>query len=163
LFGHRFRCLIAVAASAEEVLSGFCGQVQGAANLDPERNGITRRIARELNVGGNLTLSRAAPGFRARVLRTRRDTAILKSGAPMTDTVTAVYEHGVFLPDSPCDLPEGARVVLAIRDATNVAPPEVLSEEERRRILREVVERMKRNPLPPDAPRFTRDEMHERR
>jgi hypothetical protein len=43
-----------------------------------------------------------------------------------------------------------------------VQPPEVTTPEERARILENVVERMKRNPLPSNAPRFSRDEMHER-
>jgi hypothetical protein len=29
--------------------------------------------------------------------------------------------------------------------------------------LRQVTQRMKRNPIPAEAPRFTRDELHERR
>jgi len=41
-------------------------------------------------------------------------------------------------------------------------PPLVSAPEERARILRETVERMKLNPLPADAPRFSRDQMHER-
>ena len=76
----------------------------------------------------------------------------------MSETVTAVYEHGVFRPDSPCDLPEGSRVVLAIQDA----PQKPLSEEEKKRMIEEMIERMKRNPLPPDAPRFKRDDFYDR-
>jgi predicted DNA-binding antitoxin AbrB/MazE fold protein len=74
-------------------------------------------------------------------------------------TVTAVFENGVFRPESPCDLPEGARVVLAIQEESK----KPLSDEEKRAILQAMVERMKANPLRADAPRFTRDEMHERR
>lgn len=81
----------------------------------------------------------------------------------MIDTVTAVFENGAFRPESPVELPEGSRVVLSIANASGIAPPAVESAEERRRILREVVERMMRNPIPPDSPRFTRDELHERR
>ena len=81
----------------------------------------------------------------------------------MIDTLIAVFKDGVFRPETPVELPEGSRVVLSINKASNVAPPEVESPEERRRILREVVERMMRNPIPPDSPRFTRDELHERR
>jgi predicted DNA-binding antitoxin AbrB/MazE fold protein len=80
----------------------------------------------------------------------------------MTDTLIAVFKDGAFRPESPCDLPEGSRVVLSIKDASSVAPPEVKSVEERRRIRREVVERMMRNPLPPDAPRFKRSDMYDR-
>jgi predicted DNA-binding antitoxin AbrB/MazE fold protein len=80
----------------------------------------------------------------------------------MTDTVTAVFEHGVFQPESPCDLPEGTRVVLAISPASAAAPFQQPSAEERSRILREVVQRMMGNPIPPHSPRFTRAEMHDR-
>jgi len=81
----------------------------------------------------------------------------------MDSLVRAVYEHGAFVPELPFDLPEGTEVVLAIHTINQVRPPEEASLEERKRILRNLVERMKANPLPPGAPRFTRDEMHERR
>lgn len=77
----------------------------------------------------------------------------------MSATVTAVYEDGVFRPGSPCDLPEGSRVVLSIQEE----PEKLLSDEEKKRLIEEMIERWKRNPLPADAPRLTRDEMHERR
>ena len=80
----------------------------------------------------------------------------------MSDLVKAIFEHGAFVPETPCDLPEGTRVLLAIQQEGLVQPPEVNTPEERARILLTVVERMKRNPLPPDAPRFSRDEMHDR-
>lgn len=80
----------------------------------------------------------------------------------MVDTVIAVFEHGVFLPESPCDLPEGSRVVLSVRDAARISPPEAEAEDERRRIVEEVVQRMMRNPLPPDTLRFSRSDMYDR-
>ena len=43
-----------------------------------------------------------------------------------------------------------------------VIPPRVTDPEERARILREVTDRMQANPIPEGAPRFTRDELHER-
>jgi predicted DNA-binding antitoxin AbrB/MazE fold protein len=80
----------------------------------------------------------------------------------MATLVKAVFEHGAFVPETPCDLPDGSRVVLAIERLDNVRPPEEDNPEERKRILREVVESMQRNPVPRDSPRFTRDELHER-
>jgi predicted DNA-binding antitoxin AbrB/MazE fold protein len=80
----------------------------------------------------------------------------------MSNLVKATFEHGAFVPETPCDLPEGTRVLLAIRHEGLVQPPEVDAPEERARILLTLVERMKRNPLPQNAPRFSRDEMHER-
>ncbi len=42
-------------------------------------------------------------------------------------------------------------------------PPAITDEAERAAILRRMVERMKANPIPADSPRFTREELHERR
>ncbi len=75
----------------------------------------------------------------------------------MAGQLSAVFENGVFRPESPCDLPEGTRVTLAIRDEKAE-----LSVEERRAIRRQVVERMARNPLPEDAPHFRRDDFYDR-
>jgi predicted DNA-binding antitoxin AbrB/MazE fold protein len=81
----------------------------------------------------------------------------------MSHVVRAVFEHGTFIPESPCDLPEGTKVLLTVCPAGTVRQPEVTDPGERARILREVVARMNANPLPENAPRFSRDEMHERR
>ena len=74
----------------------------------------------------------------------------------------AIFEHGAFVPETPFDLPERTRVLLAVQREGLVQPPEVNAPGERARILLTVVERMKRNPLPPNAPCFSRAEMHER-
>ena len=80
----------------------------------------------------------------------------------MKRTITATYRGGVFYPDEPCDLLEGATV--EIRDLPNgVKPPLEADPEERKRILKAVVDRMMQNPISLDAPKFTRDELHERR
>ena len=80
----------------------------------------------------------------------------------MKRTITATYRGGVFYPDDPCDLPEGAMV--EVRELANgVRPPLETDPEERRRIMSELVKRMTENPLCVNAPRFTRDELHERR
>ena len=80
----------------------------------------------------------------------------------MNEIVKAVYEGGAFVPELPFDLPEGTEVILTVARTGLVTPPEISSSEERRRILRRVVERMQANPLPAHFPRFTRDEMHDR-
>jgi predicted DNA-binding antitoxin AbrB/MazE fold protein len=77
----------------------------------------------------------------------------------MIETLTAVYEDGKFVPDSPCDLPEGTRVVVSVQDE----PRKPLSDDEKSRLMEQMIERWRRNPIPADAPQFTRDEMHERR
>jgi hypothetical protein len=80
----------------------------------------------------------------------------------MADYVRAVFEHGTFVPETPCDVPEGTTVLLAVHSRTAISPPEAKAPEERARILRGIVERMHRNPLPANTGHFDRDEMHER-
>jgi hypothetical protein len=80
----------------------------------------------------------------------------------MAHYMRAVFERGKFVPETPCDLPEGTKVVLAVHSGGTVSPPKVKDPEERAKILRDVVESMRRNPLPAIASRFTRDQMHER-
>jgi len=82
----------------------------------------------------------------------------------MATYVNAVFEHGAFVPETPVDLPEGMPVVLTVSPRPGVEPPKITDPEERKRILRSVVESMLNSPLPENAPeRFTRDELHERR
>ncbi len=80
----------------------------------------------------------------------------------MRRTITATYRDGVFYPNDPCDLPEGVTVTLALDD-NGVLPPLIEDPEERKRNLKAIVDRMMQNPISHDAPRFTRDELHERR
>ena len=78
------------------------------------------------------------------------------------ELMNAVFEHGSFRPESPVELPEGTRVRIAVESIQTAPPPRILSIEERRRIRQRVVERMLRNPLPPNAPRFSRNDMYDR-
>jgi predicted DNA-binding antitoxin AbrB/MazE fold protein len=80
----------------------------------------------------------------------------------MSGLLKAVYRNGVFIPEESCDLPENSRVELLVQGPL-VIGPEVTDEEERAAILRRVTERMTGNPLPREAPRFTREELHDRR
>ncbi len=80
----------------------------------------------------------------------------------MAFTLKAIYRNGAFIPETACNLPEEAKVDLIVQRSA-VIPPEVSDLEERKRLLRAVVDRMQQNPVPADAPRFTRDELHERR
>ena len=80
----------------------------------------------------------------------------------MKRTITATYRGGVFYPDEPCDLPEGAAV--EIRELADESIPALIQDpEERRRNLKAVADRMRQNQFSADAPTFTRDELHERR
>ena len=76
--------------------------------------------------------------------------------------VRAIYRNGCFVPQTPCDLPEECEAELTIQGPF-VIPAAVKDPEERKRILREVVEEMRKNPIPMDAPRFTREQLHEHR
>ena len=81
----------------------------------------------------------------------------------MSQTFKAIYREGVFVPQTPCDLPEGAQVELTVR-GTGVLPPKVTDPVERERLMEELIRNMRSNPIPADAPRrFTREELHERR
>jgi predicted DNA-binding antitoxin AbrB/MazE fold protein len=80
----------------------------------------------------------------------------------MSQRLKAVYHDGAFLPQEPCNLPEGSEVELIVQGPF-VFPPEVEEPEERERALRMVVERMQHNPIPAGAPPLTREALHERR
>jgi hypothetical protein len=74
----------------------------------------------------------------------------------------AVYRGGKFEPESAPDLPEGAEVELTV-DGPYEIPAVVTDPEKRAAILRELIDSMNNNPIPKDAPRFTREELYERR
>ena len=81
-------------------------------------------------------------------------------------TFSATYRDGAFHPDEPCELPEGTRVT--VREGKDgVLPPLEPDPVKRREIRKELVKKMTENPLlagiPEDAPRLTREQMHERR
>ena len=74
----------------------------------------------------------------------------------------AVYRGGAFVPVLQCDLPEEAEVELLVQGPLHVSPV-ITDPEQRDRVLRQITERMKQNPISAEAPRYTRDELHERR
>lgn len=82
-----------------------------------------------------------------------------------SDRIKATYTNGAFVPHTPFDLPDDTKVELTINRVDNpyIQPARITDPVERARVLKEMVERMKANPIPADAPRFTRDELHERR
>ncbi len=83
----------------------------------------------------------------------------------MLMTLRATYTDGVFVPlagESLPDLPEAAEVEITVREletASEIAAGEL----ERAALLREIAENMKTNIFTGDPPRFTREELHERR
>jgi predicted DNA-binding antitoxin AbrB/MazE fold protein len=80
----------------------------------------------------------------------------------MPHRLRAVYQEGVFVPKERCEIPEGSEVELIVQGPLTL-PPEVKETAERKHLLRMVIERMQHNPLPVDAPRLTREALHERR
>jgi len=80
----------------------------------------------------------------------------------MSQRLKAVYHRGTFLPQEPCDVPEGSEVELIIQGPF-IFPPAVRKSEEQEHILKMVVERMQQNPIPAGAPHLTREALHERR
>ncbi|HWW77396.1 MAG TPA: antitoxin family protein, partial [Pyrinomonadaceae bacterium] len=72
----------------------------------------------------------------------------------MSQTLKAVYRDGAFIPQTPCDIPEGAEVEITVR-APNLIPPKVTDPEERRRLMDELIQNMLDNPIPDNAPRLT--------
>lgn len=79
----------------------------------------------------------------------------------MLQRLKAVYQGGTFLPQEPCDVPDGSQVELIVQGPFAL-PPEVSEQERRAEILRAVVERMQQNPFPAAAPHLTRETLHER-
>ena len=80
----------------------------------------------------------------------------------MTYRTKAIYRGGAFVPETRCDLPEESEVDLLVQGPF-VTAPSITDPEQRTRVLQQITERMKRNPIPAEAPRFSRDELHERR
>jgi len=80
----------------------------------------------------------------------------------MEATVKAVYQNGVFVPTTPCDFPENTEVQVSVQGPL-IIEPEITDSDERTRYMKEVVARMQEHPVPLSAPRFTREELHERR
>ena len=81
----------------------------------------------------------------------------------MPDALRAVYRNGTFVPLVPCDLPEETEVEVRINEASAIIPPLETDPAKRAEIMKRLLERMTSSPLPPDAPKLSRDELHERR
>ncbi|MEL0591273.1 MAG: antitoxin family protein [Planktothrix rubescens PR222] len=80
----------------------------------------------------------------------------------MPQALKAIYRNGTFILENPCNLPEGVEVELFVQ-SSQVIPPQITDIGARQNFLKRLVERMQQNPIPSNAPRFTRDMLHERR
>ncbi|OUL37394.1 DUF104 domain-containing protein [Nostoc sp. T09] len=80
----------------------------------------------------------------------------------MPQALKAIYRSGTFILQTACDLPEGVEVELFVQ-SPQVVPPKIADISARQNFLKLLVKRMQQNPIPANAPRFTRDMLHERR
>lgn len=83
----------------------------------------------------------------------------------MSVRLKAIYKNGAFVPvanGEKLNVAENAEVELTVHNPY-IVPATAKTEEERERALRYLLESWKQHPLAPDAPRLTRDELHERR
>jgi predicted DNA-binding antitoxin AbrB/MazE fold protein len=74
----------------------------------------------------------------------------------MTQHIPATYSQGVFAPDAPAELAEGAKVNLTVspREEPPLTPQQALEG------LREIASRIR---IPPDFKFLTREELNDRR
>ena len=79
----------------------------------------------------------------------------------MHQAIKAIYRNGAFILQTAFELPEGTEVELLIQ-SSQVVSPSISDLETKRQFLKSLVERMQHNPIPLNAPRFTREMLHER-
>ncbi|QJB47161.1 antitoxin family protein [Dolichospermum flos-aquae CCAP 1403/13F] len=79
----------------------------------------------------------------------------------MPPTLKAIYRNGTFILETACNLSEGSKVELLIQSSSVVSPP-ISDVESKQRFLKSLISRMQQNPIPLNAPRFTREMLHER-
>jgi len=80
----------------------------------------------------------------------------------MPQALKAIYRNGAFILQTAFELPEGTEVELLVQPP-QVASPPISDLETKRQFLKALTERMQQNPIPLNAPRFTREMLHERR
>ncbi len=83
----------------------------------------------------------------------------------MSVRLKAIHRDGTFVPltnGEKLNVPENAEVELTVHNPY-ILPATATSDEDRERAVRELIESWEKHPLRADAPRLTRDEMHERR
>ncbi len=85
----------------------------------------------------------------------------------MLEIIKTTYRNGAFVPQTPVEFSANEEVVIVVNKLEKKSVPNEqetnLTNEEKKRLLKIVVERMQSNSIPMDAPRFTREELHERR
>ena len=87
----------------------------------------------------------------------------LEMGETMSLRLKAIYKDGAFVPLSngeKLNVSENEEVEITVHDPSGL--PSLACDQERERALRELFASWDAYPLRADAPRLTRDEMHER-
>jgi predicted DNA-binding antitoxin AbrB/MazE fold protein len=74
----------------------------------------------------------------------------------MSQTLKAIYRNGTFILQTAFELPEGTEVELLVQ-SPQVVPPPISDLEIKRQFLKSLIERMQQNPIPLNAPQFTRE------
>jgi hypothetical protein len=83
----------------------------------------------------------------------------------MSTRLRVIYTGGAFVPVVPgekLNVPENTEMDITIHNPY-LLPPEIADPEERAAVQRDVAQSMKANSFAGDPPRFTREELHERR
>lgn len=75
-------------------------------------------------------------------------------------TVQVVYHNGAFIPKGNCSFDEGTEGFVVVESPIETSA--ITDPVERRRLLGDLLEDMRRHPLPPDHAKLTRDQLHER-
>lgn len=76
--------------------------------------------------------------------------------------IPAIYHDGVFIPEIAVAIANESAVEVLIEDSCLIGSVS-LTDADRAKLRKAAVETMKQRRLTPDAPRFSRDELHDRR
>jgi hypothetical protein len=79
----------------------------------------------------------------------------------MPQALKAIYRNGAFILQTAFILPEETEVELLIH-SPEIVSPLISNKETKQKFLMSLVERMQQNPIPLNAPQFTRETLHER-
>ena len=80
----------------------------------------------------------------------------------MQESYRAIFRDGAFVPIVPCNLPEETEVRVVVQNGSEIVPPMESDSAKRAELKKRLLDRMSNSPLPPDAPKLNRDQLHER-
>lgn len=80
----------------------------------------------------------------------------------MPQSWQTIYRNGAFISQTAFGLPEGIDVELLVQ-TSQITLPSIADEAAKQQFLRALAKRMQQNPIPLNAPHFSRDALHERR